>query len=167
MFDPKDIEWMEEALGQAQKAFKLDETPIGAIITLDGQVIAKGYNRRNTDKNPLAHAEMFAINEAARVIGDWRLEDCTLYVTLEPCPMCAGAIVQARIPKVVFGARSPKAGFAGSVMNILQLDTLNHQVDIVEGVLEEECSGILKEYFHNMRENKKRNKQTQQMLVDR
>lgn len=158
---------MKEALEQAQKAFELDETPIGAVIVLGGEIIATGYNRRNTDKNPLAHAEIIAINEAAGKIGDWRLEDCTLYITLEPCPMCAGAIVQARIPKVVFGARSPKAGFAGSVINILQLDTLNHQVDIVDGVLEEECSQILKEYFHNMREEKKRSKLIQEMTVDR
>lgn len=167
MFDLVDVMHMSTALELAQKAFELDETPIGAVITMGGEVIATGYNRRNTEKNPLAHAEMIAINEAAEKIGDWRLEDCVLYITLEPCPMCAGAIVQARVPKVVFGARSPKAGFAGSVMNILQLDTLNHQVDIVEGVLEEECSDILKKYFHNMRELKRKNKQTQQLLVDR
>lgn len=167
MFDIRHVTYMKEALEQAQKAFELDETPIGAVIVLGGEIIATGYNRRNTDKNPLAHAEIIAINEAAGKIGDWRLEDCTLYITLEPCPMCAGAIVQARIPKVVFGARSPKAGFAGSVINILQLDTLNHQVDIVDGVLEEECSQILKEYFHNMREEKKRSKLIQEMTVDR
>lgn len=167
MFELEDITYMKEALEQAQKAFELDETPIGAVVTLDGEIIATGHNRRNTDKNPLAHAEIIAINEAAGKIGDWRLEDCTMYITLEPCPMCAGAIVQARIPKVVFGARSPKAGFAGSVINILQLDTLNHQVDIVEGVLEEECSQILKKYFHNMREQKKKNKLIQGMTVDR
>lgn len=167
MFDPLDIMYMKEALKEAQKAFELDETPIGAIVTMDGEIIARGYNRRNTDKNPLAHAEIIAINEAANKIGDWRLEDCTLYITLEPCPMCAGAIVQARIPKVVFGARSPKAGFAGSVINILQLDTLNHQVEIAEGILEEECSQILKQYFRNMRETRKKDKQIQQMLVDR
>ncbi len=158
MFDPVDIIYMKEALKEAQKAFELDETPIGAIVTMGGEIIARGYNRRNTDKNPLAHAEIIAINEAASKIGDWRLEECTLYITLEPCPMCAGAVVQARIPKVVFGARSPKAGFAGSVINILQLDTLNHQVDIVEGVLEEECSRILKQYFRNMRETRKKEK---------
>ncbi|HHX62774.1 MAG TPA: nucleoside deaminase [Epulopiscium sp.] len=158
MFEPLDIIYMKEALKEAQKAFNLDETPIGAIVTMGGEIIGRGYNRRNTDKNPLAHAEIIAINEAATKIGDWRLEECTLYITLEPCPMCAGATVQARIPKVVFGARSPKAGFAGSVINILQLDTLNHQVEIVEGVLEEECSHILKQYFQNMRETRKKNK---------
>lgn len=167
MFERIDILYMKEALLEARKAFELDETPIGAIVTLGDEIIARGHNRRNTDKNPLAHAEIIAINEAANKIGDWRLEECTLYITLEPCPMCAGAIVQARIPKVVFGARSPKAGFAGSVINILQLDTLNHQVDIVEGVLEEETSQILKEYFRNMRETRKKHKETQQMPVDR
>ena len=158
---------MKEALKEAHKAFELDETPIGAIIVLGGEIIGRGYNRRNTDKNPLAHAEILAINEAANKVGDWRLEDCTLYVTLEPCPMCAGAIVQSRVPRLVFGAKSPKAGFAGSVINILQLDTLNHRVDVKEGVLEEESSQILKEYFRNMREIKKKEKETQEMIVDR
>lgn len=151
MVGQQDIYYMMEALKEANKALELDETPIGAVITIGEEIIGRGYNRRNTDKNPLAHAEIFAINEAAKRIGDWRLEDCTMYVTLEPCPMCAGAIVQARIPKIVFGTHSPKSGFAGSVLNILQLDTLNHQVDIVEGVCQEECSKILKEYFQNMR----------------
>lgn len=167
MVNSVDIVYMKKALEQAQKAFELDETPIGAVVTMDGEIIATGYNRRNTDKNPLAHAEIIAINEAATIVGDWRLENCTLYITLEPCPMCAGAIVQARIPKVVFGAKSPKAGFAGSVMNILQLDTLNHQVEIVEGVLEQDCSQIVKKYFHNMREIKKKNKLIHEMTVDR
>lgn len=146
-----DIKYMEEALMEASKALELDEAPIGAVITMGDKIISRGYNRRNTDKNPLAHAEIFAINEAAKIVGDWRLEDCTLYVTLEPCPMCAGAIVQARIPRLVFGTHSPKAGFAGSIMNILQLDSLNHQVDIRDGVLQEECSQIIKGYFQNMR----------------
>ena len=161
MIELEDIEYMNEALKEAQKALELDETPIGAVITMNGEIIARGYNRRNTDKNPLAHAEIIVIDQAAKKIKDWRLEECTLYVTLEPCPMCAGAIVQARIPKVVFGARSPKAGFAGSVMNILQLDTLNHQVDVIEGVLQDECSQILKTYFRQMREDHKRDKESQ------
>ncbi|NLI88807.1 MAG: nucleoside deaminase [Epulopiscium sp.] len=146
---------MEEALKEARRALELDEAPIGAIITMGDKIISRGHNRRNTDKNPLAHAEILAINEAAKVIGDWRLEDCTLYVTLEPCPMCAGAIVQARIPRLVFGAPSPKAGFAGSIMNILQLESLNHQVDIRDGILQEECSQIIKAYFQNMRKQAK------------
>lgn len=158
MMEKEDIKYMEEALKEAKKALAFDETPIGAVITMEGEVIARGYNRRNTDKNPLAHAEMIAINEAAKKVGDWRLEDCTLYVTLEPCPMCAGAIVQARIPKIVFGTPSPKAGFAGSIMNILQLEALNHQVDIVQGVMEEACSQILKVYFQNMRKMHKKDK---------
>ena len=161
MIELEDIEYMNEALKEAQKALELDETPIGAVITMNGEIIARGYNRRNTDKNPLAHAEIIVIDQAAKKIKDWRLEECTLYVTLEPCPMCAGAIVQARIPKVVFGARSPKAGFAGSVMNILQLDTLNHQVDVIEGVLQDECSQILKMYFRQMREEHKKDKECQ------
>lgn len=150
-----DIKYMEEALKEARRALELDEAPIGAIITMGDKIISRGHNRRNTDKNPLAHAEILAINEAAKVIGDWRLEDCTLYVTLEPCPMCAGAIVQARIPRLVFGAPSPKAGFAGSIMNILQLESLNHQVDIRDGILQEECSQIIKAYFQNMRKQAK------------
>ncbi len=156
MQEADDQKYMAEALKEAKQALDLDETPIGAVMTMDGEIIARGYNYRNTAKNPLAHAEIIAIDQAAKVIGDWRLEDCTLYVTLEPCPMCAGAIVQARIPKVVFGARSPKAGFAGSVMNILQLEALNHQVEVVEGVLEEDCSQLLKMYFRQMREKHKK-----------
>lgn len=151
MLEQKHIEYMKEALKEANKALELDETPIGAIIVRDEEIIARGYNRRNTDKNPLAHAEIIVIDEAAKKVGDWRLEDCVLYVTLEPCPMCAGAIVQSRIPKIVFGTRSPKAGFAGSICNILQLDNLNHQVDIIEGVCKKECSEILKNYFKQMR----------------
>ena len=156
MIDQADIGYMKEALQEANKALLLDETPVGAVIVKEGEIIARGHNRRNTDKNPLAHAEIITINKAAKKLGDWRLEGCTLYVTLEPCPMCAGAIVQARIPKVVFGANSPKAGFAGSVMNILQLDTLNHQVDIVRGVMEEACGEILKTYFQDMRKAHKK-----------
>ncbi|MDF2594959.1 MAG: CMP/dCMP deaminase zinc-binding protein [Clostridia bacterium] len=147
----EDIIFMKEALIEAQKAYELDETPIGAVIVHEGKIIGRGCNRRNTDKSALAHAELIAISEACKVIGDWRLEECVLYVTLEPCPMCAGAIVQARIPKVIFGARSPKAGFAGSILNILQMDELNHRCEIVEDVCKEACSNLIKEYFRNMR----------------
>jgi tRNA(adenine34) deaminase len=147
----EDIIFMKEALIEAQKAYELDETPIGAVIVHEGKIIGRGCNRRNTDKSALAHAELIAISEACKVIGDWRLEECVLYVTLEPCPMCAGAIVQARIPKVIFGARSPKAGFAGSILNILQMDELNHRCEIVEDVCKEACSNLIKEYFKNMR----------------
>lgn len=150
----KDIEFMKEALIEAHKAFALDETPIGAVIVYEGRIIGRGHNRRNTDKNALAHAEVIAISEACEYIGDWRLEECTIYITLEPCPMCSGAIVQARLPKVVFGARSPKAGFGGSVLNILQMDELNHRCEVVEGVCEEEARELLKTYFKQMREKK-------------
>ena len=146
---------MQEALKEARKAYELDESPIGAGIVQQEQIIGRGYNRRNTDKNPLAHAEIIAIGEACKVLGDWRLEECTIYITLEPCPMCSGAIVQARIPRVVFGARSPKAGFAGSVANVLQMETLNHQCEIIEGVCEEESALLLKTYFKNMRNKNK------------
>jgi len=147
----KDVMFMKEALIEANKAFELDESPIGAIIVYKDQIIGRGYNRRNTDKNPLAHAEIIAINEACKFLGDWRLEDCVLYVTLEPCQMCAGAIVQARIPQVVMGCMNPKAGCAGSILNILEHPSFNHQVQVTRGVLEEPCSLMLKEFFANLR----------------
>lgn len=150
----QDVLYMQEALLEAKKAFELDESPIGAIIVYEGKIIGRGHNRRNTDKNPLAHAEIMAINEACKFLGDWRLEGCTMYITLEPCPMCSGAIVQARIERVVFGARSPKAGFAGSIVNILQMDELNHRCQLDEGVCEEEASLLLKTYFKSMRKKK-------------
>lgn len=143
--------YMELAIEQAQKAFEINETPIGAIIVYNDKVIAAGYNKRNTTKNPLAHAEIAAINQAANYIGDWRLEDCQMYITLEPCPMCAGAIVQSRIPKVIFGAKNPKAGCAGSIINLLQMQKLNHQVEIVAGVLEDKCSAMMKDFFKQFR----------------
>lgn len=149
-----DEKYMRVALQEAQCAFELDETPIGAVIVYKDRVIGKACNRRNTDKHALAHAEVLAIDEACKYMGDWRLEECTIYITLEPCPMCAGAIVQARIPRVVYGASSPKAGFGGSVLNILQLESLNHRCEVVRGVLEEESSGLLKNYFKQMRAKK-------------
>jgi tRNA(adenine34) deaminase len=121
----------------------------------EDKIIARGYNKRNKKKNPLCHAEIEAINKASKKIGDWRLEECTMYITLEPCPMCAGAIVQSRMKRVVIGAMNPKAGFAGSIINILQMASLNHQVQLDKGVLEEECSNIMKEFFRNLRESKK------------
>ena len=147
--------YMKEAIRQAHKAWKLGEVPIGCVIVRDGKIIARGYNRRNTDKNTLAHAELQAIRKASRAAGDWRLEDCTIYVTLEPCQMCPGAIVQARIPRLVIGSRNPKAGCAGSVLNLLQVPAFNHQVEITEGVLEEECSLMLTNFFRDLREKKK------------
>ena len=147
--------YMQEALKEARKAYELDESPIGAVIVYRDQIIGRGHNRRNTDKNPLAHAEVAAIEEACKYLGDWRLEECTIYITLEPCPMCSGAIVQARIPQVVFGAKSPKAGFAGSVINILQMDSLNHRCEVIAGICEEESASLLKTYFKNMRNKNK------------
>lgn len=146
-----DERYMRAALREAKKAYNLGEVPIGCVIVYEGKIIGRGYNRRNTDKNTLCHAEISAIKKASKVIGDWRLEGCTMYVTLEPCQMCAGACVQARIDKVVIGCMSPKSGCAGSVINILQMEEFNHQVDIVQGVLEEECSSMLTKFFGELR----------------
>jgi tRNA(adenine34) deaminase len=143
--------YMKEALKEAKKAFALGEVPIGCVIVREGIIIGRGYNRRNTDKNTLSHAELTAIRKASKKAGDWRLEDCTLYVTLEPCPMCAGAIVQARIPYVVIGCMNPKAGCAGSVLNLLELPQFNHQATVLRGIAEEECSSLLKEFFVQLR----------------
>lgn len=150
-----DESFMKQAVKQAKKAYDKLETPIGCVIVYEDKVIARGYNKRNMKKNTLAHAEILAINKASKVLGDWRLEDCTMYVTLEPCPMCAGAIVQARIPRVVIGSMNPKAGCAGSVLNLLQQDGLNHQVEITKGVLAEECSGLMTNFFRELRKKKK------------
>lgn len=142
---------MLAALKQAKKALLLGEVPIGCVIVHEDKIISRGYNRRNTDKNTLSHAELTAIRRASKVIGDWRLEECTLYVTLEPCQMCSGAIVQARIPQVVIGCMNPKAGCAGSILNLLEMPEFNHQVRVERGVLEEECSAILKQFFKDLR----------------
>lgn len=153
---------MKEAIRQAKKARALEEVPIGCVIVHEGKIIARGYNRRNTDKNTLSHAELNAIRRASKKLGDWRLEGCTMYVTLEPCPMCAGAIVQARIPKVVIGCMNPKAGCAGSVLDLLHEDGFNHQVETEVGMLGEECSQMLKDFFRELREKKKERKKEQQ-----
>ena len=155
-----DIKFMKEAIRQAKKAYKLDETPIGCVIVHEGKVIARGYNRRNTDKSPLAHAEITAIRKASRKLGDWRLEECTLYVTLEPCQMCAGAIIQSRIPRVVIGCMNPKAGCAGSVLNLLDVKEFNHQAEVTTGVLGQECSELMSGFFRELRERKKMQKIT-------
>ncbi len=147
--------YMKTAIREAKKAYKLNEVPIGCVIVQNDKIIARGYNRRNTDKNTLAHAELAAIKKASKKTGDWRLEDCTMYVTLEPCQMCAGAIVQSRLGKVVIGSMNPKAGCAGSVLNLLQMKQFNHQVEIEAGVLNEECSAMLSEFFQELREKKK------------
>ncbi len=154
--EAEDIRFMREALRQAKKAAGLSEVPIGCVLVKDGQIVARGYNRRNTDKTTLAHAEMAVIKKASKRFADWRLEDCTLYVTLEPCPMCAGAIVQARIPRVVAGCMNPKAGCAGSVLNILNTPGLNHRVKFEKGVLEEECTELLQNFFQELRRNSKK-----------
>lgn len=154
----QDEKYMKAALREAKKAYKLDEVPIGCVIVQNDKIIARGYNRRNTDKNTLAHAEMSAIKKASKKTGDWRLEDCTMYVTLEPCQMCAGAIVQSRLGKVVIGSMNPKAGCAGSVINLLQMKQFNHQVEMETGILETECSTMLSGFFQELREKKKRAK---------
>ena len=151
--------YMKAALKQAEKALALGEVPIGCVIVHEGKIIGRGYNRRNTDKNTLAHAEITAINKASKKIGDWRLEECTLYVTLEPCQMCAGAIVQARVTEVVMGCMNPKAGCGGSILNILEMPEFNHQVQVTRGILEEECSAILKEFFTELRKRNKLEKE--------
>ena len=142
---------MKEALKQAKKAYELGEVPIGCVIVYDHEIIGRGYNRRNTDKSVLCHAEISAMKKAGKVIGDWRFEECDLYVTLEPCQMCAGAIVQARIPNVFIGCMNPKAGCAGSILNILEHPSFNHQCNVERGILEEECSNILKQFFLELR----------------
>lgn len=153
-----DEKYMKEALKQAKKAYLLGEVPIGCVIVYEGKIIGRGYNRRNTDKNTLCHAEITAIKKASKAIGDWRLEGCTMYVTLEPCQMCAGACVQARIDRVVIGCMSPKSGCAGSVINILQMEEFNHQVDMTTGVLEKDCSVMLTRFFEELRVKNKEEK---------
>ena len=148
--------YMKEALKQARKAYKLGEVPIGCVIVYEDKVIARGYNRRKTDKNTLSHAELQAIRKASRVMGDWRLEGCDLYVTLEPCQMCSGAIVQSRMSRVVVGCMNPKAGCAGSILNLLQMEEFNHQVELETGVLGEACSQMMKTFFKELRESKKK-----------
>lgn len=151
----EDEKYMRQALTQAKKASAIGEVPIGCVIVHDGTVIGRGYNRRNTDKSTLSHAEITAIRKAGKAVQDWRLEKCTLYVTLEPCQMCAGAIVQARMGRVVIGTMNPKAGCAGSVLNILQMDEFNHQVEVTTGVLKEDCAKILTDFFDGLRKRLK------------
>ncbi len=153
----KDEQYMKEALRQAKKAYALKEVPIGCVIVYEDQIIARSYNRRNTDKDTTAHAEIRAIRRAAKKLGDWRLEGCTIYVTLEPCQMCAGAIVQSRITRAVIGSMNPKAGCAGSILNLLDMPEFNHQVLLTKGVLEEECSTMLSSFFRELREAKQKN----------
>jgi Cytosine/adenosine deaminases len=144
--------YMRAAIKEAEKAYMLGEVPIGCVIVHEDKIIARGYNRRKTDKNTLSHAELNAIKKASKKLGDWRLEECTMYITLEPCQMCAGAIVQARIPKLVMACMNPKAGCAGSIINLLDIEQFNHQVEIESGILKEECSAMLKTFFKDIRE---------------
>ncbi len=155
----RDEKYMKEALKQARKAYALGEVPIGCVIVYQDKIIGRGYNRRNTDKNTLAHAEITAINKASKKLHDWRLEECTLYVTLEPCQMCAGAIVQARITEVVMGSMNPKAGCGGSILNILEMPQFNHQVQVRRGVLAEECTDMLTTFFKELRIRNKQEKE--------
>ena len=161
------IKYMKEALKQAKKAYALGEVPIGCVIVYEDKIIARGYNRRNTDKNTLAHAEITAINRASKKLGDWRLEDCTLYVTLEPCQMCAGAIVQSRITNVVMGCMNPKAGCGGSILNILEMPEFNHQVNVIRGIMEEECSQVLQEFFKELRIRNKEEKAAKKAMQEK
>ena len=148
----KDDEYyMRKAMELARRGEALGEVPLGCDIEHDGKIIGRGYSRRKTDKSTLSHAELIAIKKADKKIGDWRLEECTLYVTLEPCQMCAGAIVQARIPRVVMACKNPKAGCAGSILDLLHEPRFNHQVEVVEGILEEECSKMLSDFFKALR----------------
>ena len=148
--------YMREAIRQAKKAYAIGEVPIGCVIVYEDKIIGRGYNRRTIDKNTLAHAELIAMKKACKAMGDWRLEGCTMYVTLEPCQMCSGAIVQSRMDKVVVGCMNPKAGWAGSILNLLQMEEFNHQVELDIGVLGEECSLMMKEFFKELREKRKK-----------
>ena len=146
-----DEKYMKEAIRQARKAYAIGEVPIGCVIVYKDKIIGRGYNRRMADKNTLSHAELIAIRKASRKMDDWRLEECTMYVTLEPCQMCSGAIVQSRMSRVVVGCMKPKAGCAGSILNLLQMKEFNHQAELTTGVLEEECSQMMKDFFKELR----------------
>lgn len=148
-------EFMKAAIEEARKAELLGEVPIGAVVVKGGEIISRGHNLRETSQNPITHAEILAIQAAAEQIGSFRLEDCTLYVTLEPCVMCSGAIVMSRVPTVVYGARDPKGGTVDSLMHLLNEPSFNHRAEVISGVLEEECSTMLKTFFKNLRANKK------------
>ena len=158
--------YMREALKQAKKAMAIGEVPIGCVIVCDGKIVGRGYNKRNTNKTTLAHAELIAIDRASRKLGDRRLEGCDMYVTLEPCQMCSGAIVQSRMDRVIIGAMNPKAGCAGSILNILQMEEFNHQVEIIRGVMEEECSQVLQEFFRALRTRLKKEKEAKRAAAE-
>lgn len=162
----REEKYMKVAIAQAKKAYALNEVPIGCVIVYEDKIIARGYNRRVTDKNTLSHAEINAIKKASKKLGDWRLDDCEMYVTLEPCQMCAGAIIQARVKKVYIGCMNPKAGCAGSIMDLLDVDKFNHKAEKEIGILEEECSELLKNYFKELRQKKSEEKKRLKMLKE-
>ena len=158
--------YMKQAIREARKAYALGEVPIGCVIVNEGKIIGRGYNRRNTDKSTLSHAEITAIKKASKKMGDWRLEGCTLYVTLEPCQMCAGAIVQARIDEVVMGSMNPKAGCGGTILNLLEMPEFNHQVKVARGIMEEECSQMLTNFFKELRIRNKQEKELRKRMAE-
>ena len=161
-----DEKYMKEAIKQAKKAYAIGEVPIGCVIVYQDKIIGRGYNRRTIDNNTLAHAELAAIRKASRKMNDWRLEDCTMYVTLEPCQMCAGAIVQARVTRVVIGSMNAKAGCGGSILNLLEMQEFNHQVQVERGVLQEECSEMLSAFFRKLREIQKEKKRKRKQMQE-
>lgn len=163
----EDEKFMKEAIRQAKKAGEIGDVPIGCVIVFQNKIIARGYNKRNKNKTVLAHAELLAMSKACKKIGDWRLEDCTMYITLEPCQMCAGAIVQARIPRVVIGSMNPKAGCGGSILNLLEMEEFNHQVEVTRGVMEEECSQMLSAFFRELRKKQKEKKEKQKEKAEK
>lgn len=154
----QDIYFMQLAIEEAKKAEMIEEVPIGAVVVLDGEVISRAYNLRECEQRSIAHAELLAIDEACKKLGTWRLEGATLYVTLEPCPMCAGAIVLSRVKRVVYGASDPKGGCAGTLMNLLTDERFNHQAEVEAGVLEEECGALLTNFFRALRKKRKAEK---------
>ncbi|MGM0924739.1 MAG: tRNA adenosine(34) deaminase TadA [Bacillota bacterium] len=160
----KDTVYMELAIKEALKAKAIGEVPIGAVIVHNDEVVGSGYNLRESEQRSIAHAEMIAIDQACATMGTWRLEDATLYVTLEPCPMCAGAIVLSRVKRVVYGAADPKGGCAGTLMNLLDEKRFNHQVEVVKGILEEECGLMLSDFFRDLRKQKKAEKASSKNL---
>ena len=159
----QDEQWMKEAIAEAKKAERLGEVPIGAVVVKEGVIIGRGHNLRETQHNPVSHAEIIAIQQASQALNAWRLLDCTLYVTLEPCPMCAGAIVQSRIKRVVYGTDDPKAGCAGTLMNLLQEPRFNHETELTGYVLQTECANLLTEFFRELRMRRK-NEQSNRTL---
>lgn len=148
-----DKEFMQEALTEARKAYEIGEVPVGAVVVKDGVIVGRGHNLRESEKNALRHAELIAIDEACKTLGGWRLWQCDIYITLEPCPMCTGAIINSRIKRVVFGAYDKKAGSCASVVNLFELP-YNHKPIVVEGILENECAEILKQFFSELRKRK-------------